>query len=85
MRFEFVLGSWMGLVMRNRGHYWIHCMLSDGETKLYVDTKHCSRIIDLGGERWALGYHYSKIALDDSLCMEKLPTIEHTSGHPLGI
>lgn len=56
MRFEFVLGSWMGLVMRNRGHYWIHCMLSDGETKLYVDTKHCSRIIDLGG---ALGFRIS--------------------------
>lgn len=56
MRFDFVLGSWMGLVMRNRGHYWIHCMLSDGETKLYVDTKHCSRIIDLGG---ALGFRIS--------------------------
>jgi hypothetical protein len=41
---------------RIRGDYWIHCMLSDEETNLYVDTKHYSRIIDLG-VTLASGYH----------------------------
>ncbi len=51
------LGLWDGFWSCGMGgDYWIHCMLSDEETNLYVDTKHDSRIIDLG-MTLALGYY----------------------------